>query len=124
MTIKRKIDQLLAKSNGMQLVWLMGVSALCLGVALIMAYFVYDDAEVKWQTVVAIFLDPGCFGGVTGHHDFFRLIIALLRRRERNSGIGRPRRRREITFIVALRADRDTGLRPKGTIGRLGTDRA
>ena len=67
MTIKRKIDQLLAKSNGMQLVWLMGVSALCLGVALIMAYFVYDDAEVKWQTVVAIFLDPGCFGGVTGH---------------------------------------------------------
>lgn len=78
MTIKRKIDQLLAKSNGMQLVWLMGVSALCLGVALIMAYFVYDDAEVKWQTVVAIFLDPGCFGGVTGHHDFFRLIIALL----------------------------------------------
>lgn len=26
MTIKRKIDQLLAKSNGMQLVWLMGVS--------------------------------------------------------------------------------------------------
>ena len=25
MTIKRKIDQLLAKSNGMQLVWLMGV---------------------------------------------------------------------------------------------------
>ena len=68
MTIKRKIDQLLAKSNGMQLVWLMGVSALCLGVALIMAYFVYDDAEVKWQTVVAIFLDPGCFGGVTGHH--------------------------------------------------------
>lgn len=78
MMIKRKIDQLLAQSNGMQLVWLMAVSALCLGVALAMAYFVYDDAEVRWQTVVAIFLDPGCFGGVTGHHDLFRLVIALL----------------------------------------------
>lgn len=78
MMIKRKIDRLLAKSNGMQLVWLMAVSALCLGVALAIAYFVYDDAEVRWQTVVAIFLDPGCFGGVTGHHDFFRLVIALL----------------------------------------------
>ena len=77
MLIKRKIDQLLAKSNGMQLVWLMAVSALCLAVAMAVAYLVYDDGKVTWQTVVAIFLDPGCFGG-PGDHDLFRLSLAVL----------------------------------------------
>ena len=77
MLIKRKIDQLLAKSNGMQLVWLMAVSAICLAVAMSVAYFVYDDGKVTWQTVVAIFLDPGCFGG-PGEHDIFRLSLAIL----------------------------------------------
>lgn len=77
MLIKRKIDQLLAKSNGMQLVWLMALSALCLAIAMFVAYLVYDDGKVTWQTVVAIFLDPGCFGG-PGEHDFFRLSLAIL----------------------------------------------
>ena len=77
MNIKRKIDTLLAKSNGMQLVWLLGVSAICLIIAFFIAYFVFDDGKLVWQNVVAVFLDPGCFGG-PGDHDIFRLIIALL----------------------------------------------
>ena len=77
MNIKRKIDTLLAKSNGMQLVWLLGVSAICLIIAFFIAYIVFDDGKLVWQNVVAVFLDPGCFGG-PGDHDIFRLIIALL----------------------------------------------
>ena len=77
MNIKRKIDTLLAKSNGMQLVWLLGVSAICLIIAFFVAYIVFDDGKLVWQNVVAVFLDPGCFGG-PGDHDIFRLIIALL----------------------------------------------
>lgn len=77
MSIKRKIDTLLAKSNGMQLVWLLGVSAICLLVAFFIAYIVFDDGKLVWQNVVAVFLDPGCFGG-PGDHDIFRLVIALL----------------------------------------------
>lgn len=77
MNIKRKLDQLLAKSNGAQLLWLLILSALCLSVALFVSYHVFGDGKVPWQDVVAIFLDPGCFGG-PGEHDFFRLGLALL----------------------------------------------
>ena len=77
MNIKRKLDQLLAKSNGAQLLWLLLLSALCLSVALFVSYHVFGDGKVPWQDVVAIFLDPGCFGG-PGEHDFFRLGLALL----------------------------------------------
>ena len=49
MNIKRKIDTLLAKSNGMQLVWLLGVSAICLIIAFFIAYIVFDDGKLVWQ---------------------------------------------------------------------------
>lgn len=77
MNVKRKIDLLLAKSNGAQLLWLLILSALCLSLALFVSYYVFGDGKVPWQDVVAIFLDPGCFGG-PGEHDFFRLSLALL----------------------------------------------
>lgn len=32
--------------------------------------------DLPWQEVTALLLDPGCFGG-EGHHDVFRLVIAL-----------------------------------------------
>lgn len=77
MNVKREMDKLLAKSNGAQLLWLLILSALCLSVALFVSYHVFGDGKVPWQDVVAIFLDPGCFGG-PGEHDFFRLGLALL----------------------------------------------
>lgn len=77
MILKRKIDLLLAKSNGAQLMWLLGLSVASLAIAIVVAQWVFDDGTIVWQDVVAVFLDPGCFGGA-GAHDWFRLILALL----------------------------------------------
>ena len=77
MILKRKIDLLLAKSNGAQLMWLLGLSVASLAIAIIVAQCVFNDRTIVWQDVVAVFLDPGCFGGA-GAHDWFRLILALL----------------------------------------------
>ena len=77
MILKRKIDLLLAKSNGAQLMWLLGLSVASLAIAIVVAQWVFNDGTIVWQDVVAVFLDPGCFGGA-GAHDWFRLILALL----------------------------------------------
>ena len=81
MILKRKIDLLLAKSNGAQLMWLLGLSGASLAIAIVVAQWVFNDGTIVWQDVVAVFLDPGCFGGA-GAHDWFRLILALLRPQE------------------------------------------
>ena len=62
MILKRKIDLLLAKSNGAQLMWLLGLSVASLAIAIVVAQWVFDDGTIVWQDVVAVFLDPGCFG--------------------------------------------------------------
>ena len=71
----RKLDSLLSKGKGQQLFWLIaflflaflvfwGVSAL------------FFPGSFKWQDILAMFLDPGVFGGAK-EHDFFRLCLTL-----------------------------------------------
>lgn len=79
MRIKRSIDKALSEGYGRQLLWLLLVALLCVGVALIIAIFVFNDGVLKWQDVVGLFLDPGVFGSFAYKgHDFFRLTIALM----------------------------------------------
>lgn len=77
--IKRKIDKILAEGNGRQLLWLLALTLLCIGGAIAIATFVFDDDILSWQDVVGLFLDPGVFGSFADKgHDFFRLALALL----------------------------------------------
>lgn len=76
MNIKRKFDELLAKGQGKQLLWLMAIAIVCLGAALAISQFVFTDGSLTWQDVVSGFLS-GDFEG-NGEHDWFRLCLSLL----------------------------------------------
>ncbi len=79
MHIKRSIDKALSEGYGRQLLWLLLFALICVGLALVIALFVFNDGVLKWQDVVGLFLDPGVFGSFADKgHDFFRLVIALL----------------------------------------------
>ncbi|MDE6137257.1 MAG: hypothetical protein K2F97_07275 [Muribaculaceae bacterium] len=72
--IKRQLDKLLAAGRGRQLVWLavlIIISFLCLWA---FSEFALEGERLRWQDVMALYLDPGCFGGA-GPHDAFRLVV-------------------------------------------------
>ena len=75
MKIKRKIDAILSQSTGRQLLWLFIITIVLLLIFFAIAYLFFDG--FLWQDIVALFLDPGCFGG-KGNHDAFRLIVSLV----------------------------------------------
>lgn len=75
MVLKRKFDKLISQGTGSQLLWLL---VLCL--ALWLTLYIVSSlffSDLVWQDIVALFLDPGCFGGAD-KDDVFRLIVALL----------------------------------------------
>lgn len=76
--LKRKFDKLVASGKGTQLIWLMVISAIALGGALIYA-LVRGNAAFGWRETLAIFLDPGNFMlGASSGHEWFGLFMALL----------------------------------------------
>lgn len=72
--MKRQFDKIISKGTGSQLLWLTVLCALLFCLFFAIGTVVYGD--LPWQEVTALLLDPGCFGG-EGHHDVFRLLIAL-----------------------------------------------
>lgn len=60
----------------MQLLWLMIVILAVILVFQAIVAFFFRDGSLQWQDLLALFLDPGCFGGA-GEHDVFRLIATL-----------------------------------------------
>ena len=75
--LKRKFEEVLSEGRGKQLLWLLIVIVAILLVFGAIAAFVFKDGSMVWQDLIALFLDPGCFGGA-GAHDFFRLTVSLL----------------------------------------------
>jgi len=74
---KRFFLKTLYKGDVKQLLYLL---AFCLGLILVLtgiSYLIFNDGTLVWQDVVALFLDPGVFGG-SGDHDWFRLIVAIV----------------------------------------------
>lgn len=77
MKLKRRIDTLLSRGHGAQLIWL--------AIILLVLFFsfwgfsalVFREEGLEWQDIAALILDAGSFGGA-GHHDFFRLILTIL----------------------------------------------
>lgn len=75
MSLKRKFDRLISRGTGSQLLWLFLLClVLCLSLYTVSILFF---GNLGWQDIVALFLDPGCFGGA-GKYDVFRLIVALI----------------------------------------------
>lgn len=76
MKLRRKIDGLLAEGRGSQLLWLILILAASFLVFCGISKFIFQDGTFSWQDILALYLDPGVFGGA-GKHDWFRLLITL-----------------------------------------------
>lgn len=72
--IRRKFDKMLFEGQGRQLLLL---SAIILSVLCSLLWIGRIEGQMKWQTIVALFMDPGIFANAEGH-DFFRIVTALL----------------------------------------------
>lgn len=74
--MKRWLDRIISQGTGKQLYLLTLLCSILFSALFALAYVVYGD--MSWQETVALFMDAGCFGGDEGHHDLFRLLIALV----------------------------------------------
>lgn len=73
--MKRGFDKLLSEGKGKQFVWLLGLSILVLIIALVVGLVIYR--QLQWQQIVAVLLDPGCFGNFQGECDWVLLPLAV-----------------------------------------------
>lgn len=73
--LKRKFDKILTHGRGSQLLLLLLAVVLFFSLFLIIAAIL--GWNYGWQEIIAMFLDPGGFGGA-GEHDGFRLIVTLV----------------------------------------------
>ena len=68
---------MLSEGRGKQLFWLILIILIVLLIFWGIATFFFHDNSFSWQDLVALFIDPGSFGG-EGKHDLFRLIASTL----------------------------------------------
>ena len=72
--IRQKLDKMLFEGQGQQLLWLSVTSVVVLLILLLIGWMFEG---MKWQSIVALFMDPGNFDSPEGH-DIFRIATALL----------------------------------------------
>jgi hypothetical protein len=73
--MKRGFDKLLSEGKGKQFFWLLGFVVLVLVIALVVGFAIYD--KLHWQQVVAVLLDPGCYGSFNGDFGWVLLPMAV-----------------------------------------------
>lgn len=76
MKLRRLIDGTLADGRGSQLFIVLGLIAISFGLFWGLSALIFGAEVFKWQDIIALYLDPGVFGGA-GEHDWFRLIVTL-----------------------------------------------
>lgn len=76
MKLRRKLNGMLSTGHGIQLLWLVVILVLSFLVFFGISELVFRDGVFNWQDILALYLDPGVFGGA-GRHDLFRLVITL-----------------------------------------------
>lgn len=74
MKYSRRIHRSLSEGQGGQLFLLLAIVFIVLAILFGVGRVLGD---VSWQKILAIFLDPGVWGG-EGSHDWFRILIAIL----------------------------------------------
>ena len=75
MMLKRRFDKMLTHGMGSQLLLLVVAVILFYGFFMLIAAIL--GWNYSWQDILALFLDPGGFGGA-GEHDWFRLIVTMV----------------------------------------------
>lgn len=73
--LKRRFDKMLTHGTGSQLILLLFIVVIFFGLFLILSALL--GWSYGWQDILALFLDPGGFGGA-GEHDGFRLAVTLV----------------------------------------------
>jgi hypothetical protein len=73
--MKRGLDKLLSEGKGKQFVWLLGLAVIVFVIALVIALLKCES--LPWQQVVAVLLDPGCYGNSQWGFDWLRLPLAM-----------------------------------------------
>lgn len=73
--LKRRLDKMLTQGMGSQLLLLLIAVVVFFGLFMIIAAIL--GWNYGWQDIIAMFLDPGGFGG-HGEHDGFRLVVTLV----------------------------------------------
>ena len=74
--LKKRFDEILSEGQGRQLVFLLLLIFIAIILFWAVSFFFFRDDSIHWQDLLALFLDPGSFGGA-GDHDFFRLLVSL-----------------------------------------------
>ncbi len=74
--LEKRFSEILSEGKGVQLFWLVLLICAVLLVFWAITSLVFKDGSLQWQDLVALVLDPGCFGGA-GAHDIFRLIVTI-----------------------------------------------
>lgn len=77
MNIKCYIDRTLANGRGSQLIFVSVIIAVAFFSLWLLSTLLFGGDSFGWQDIIALFLDPGVFGGA-GEHDWFRLIVTLV----------------------------------------------
>lgn len=77
MNFRRHIDRSLASGRGRQLIIVIGIIALAFFVFWGISVLLFGSDSFGWQDIIALFLDPGVFGGA-GNHDWFRLLVTIV----------------------------------------------
>lgn len=75
--LRRSFERTLSQGRGTQLLWLLALILVIILIFWCIVVWGFHDGRLQWQDLLALFLDPGCFGG-PGDHDIFRLVVALL----------------------------------------------
>jgi hypothetical protein len=73
--MKRGFDKLLSDGKGKQLIWLLGLTVCVFIIAIVVSVFAYDG--LAWQQVIAVLLDPGCYGNSGWKYDWLLLPLAM-----------------------------------------------
>jgi hypothetical protein len=73
--MKHGFDKLLSEGKGKQFLWLLGLTILVLIIALIVGFVAYDG--LRWQKIVSVLLDPGCYGNYRGECDWLLIPLAV-----------------------------------------------
>ena len=77
MEIKWKIDKLLSKGKGRQLLWVIILSVLIVVIAAIISKYVFADGVLSWKDLVSSFINNG-YNIEPGEHYLFRMVFAFL----------------------------------------------
>lgn len=76
-SLRRRFDGKISEGQWSQLLWVFFFIGLTFILFLILSRVLFGPDSFGWQDIIALYLDPGVFGG-EGKYDIFRLLVTLV----------------------------------------------